>query len=78
MVGMRLGPFTAATAIGIIPATLVFTAFGTGLAEILAGGQQPDIASILTPTILLPFLGMAGLALLPVLWRLWRRRKAAL
>ncbi len=78
MVGMRLGPFTAATAIGIVPATLVFTAFGTGLAEILASGQQPDIASILTPTILLPFLGMAGLALLPVLWRLWRRRKAAL
>ena len=44
LAGVRLGPFIAATAIGIIPACIVFTFAGTGLDSIIA--SQKTIYSI--------------------------------
>jgi uncharacterized membrane protein YdjX (TVP38/TMEM64 family) len=72
--GMRVLPFAAATLIGVIPATLVFAAIGTGLGDVLARGQRPDLSAAFSPYIVLPLLGLAALSLLPVAWRAWKGR----
>jgi uncharacterized membrane protein YdjX (TVP38/TMEM64 family) len=76
LVGMRLGPYALATFLGVIPATAVFAGIGAGLGEILAAGGRPDLGVILSPGVLLPLLGLAVLALVPVLWRRIAARRA--
>ncbi len=72
LVGMPFGAYAAATALGIIPGTAVFSGIGAGLGEVFASGGTPDLGVILSPSILLPLLGLAGLSLLGA-W--WRKRK---
>jgi uncharacterized membrane protein YdjX (TVP38/TMEM64 family) len=74
--GVRLSHFAAATLIGTIPATTVFASLGAGLGRVLAAGQTPDLLVIFSPPVLLPLLGLAVLALLPVAWRRWRAADA--
>jgi uncharacterized membrane protein YdjX (TVP38/TMEM64 family) len=76
LVGMRLGPYALGTFLGIIPATAVFAGIGAGLGEILAAGGRPDLGVILSPGVLLPLLGLALLALVPVVWRRIAARRA--
>lgn len=75
LVGMPFGAYAAATALGIIPGTAVFSGIGAGLGEILAAGGRPDLSVILSPPILLPLLGLAALSLLGAWWR-GRKRDA--
>ena len=72
--GMRVLPFALATLIGIIPGTLVYAAVGAGLAGVLASGGAPDFSVVFSPHVLLPLVGLAVLALLPVAWRAFRGR----
>ncbi len=72
LLGMRLLPFAAATAIGIVPATVVLVGIGAGAAGVLARGQAPDLSAMASPGVLLPLLGLAALSLLPVAWQRWR------
>jgi len=67
--GMRLSPYVAATAIGILPGTFVLSYFGQGLATAL-DGDGPHLSAGLF--IALALLG--AMALVPVLVR-WRRRR---
>ena len=71
--GMRLLPFTAATVIGIIPATFVYASIGAGVGKVLAEGGVPDLSLIFSPGILGPLIGAAAFALLPVAVRRWKR-----
>ena len=70
--GMRLAVFAPATALGIAPATFVFSSIGAGIGGVLAAGHTPDLSVLLTPRIILPLVGLAILSLLPVAWRHWR------
>jgi uncharacterized membrane protein YdjX (TVP38/TMEM64 family) len=70
--GVRLAPFLLATAIGIAPATTIYSALGAGIGDVLAAGGQPDLFVVFTPPVLLPLLGLAALALAPAAWRAWR------
>lgn len=72
--GMRLLPYTAATLIGIIPATFVLAWIGAGVADVLADGRAPDLGILFSAQVLGPLLALAALALLPVVWRTVRRR----
>lgn len=76
LAGMRLGPYALGTFLGVIPATAVFAGIGAGLGEILAAGGRPDPGVILSPGVLLPLIGLALLALVPVLWRRIAARRA--
>jgi len=67
--GMRLLQFIGATAIGIIPGTSVYVAVGRGFDHLLAQGETPNLAVLNTPHIWLPLVGLALLALLPLLYR---------
>lgn len=73
--GMRLRSYALATLIGIAPATIVFASLGGGLGSVFDAGETPDLGLLLTPRLLLPILGLALLALAPVLYR--RRSRTA-
>ena len=68
-----LRTYLLATLIGIAPATLILAGVGHGLGTVLDRGGTPEPGLLLRPDILLPLLGLAGLALLPLLYRRWRR-----
>ena len=68
-VGTSLYRFAVSTFIGIIPGALVFTSVGSGLGEVFARGEAPDLGIIFTPPVLLPLLGLAALAALPMVMR---------
>ncbi len=76
LAGMRLAPYATATLLGIGPATIVFVSLGAGFGDALSTGRQPDLSIVFRPSVLLPLLGLAVLALLPVGWRRWRRAHA--
>jgi uncharacterized membrane protein YdjX (TVP38/TMEM64 family) len=71
--GMRLAPFVLATLIGIAPATFVYATLGDGLGELFDSGAAPDLGLLFKPKLLLPVLGLALLALAPVLYRRFGR-----
>ena len=73
LVGMPFLPFAAATALGILPGTVVFAGIGAGLGEVFARGGRPDLSAMLSPPVLLPLLGLAGLSLASM----WLRRRRA-
>lgn len=72
-VGTSLARFAVSTYLGIIPGALVFTSVGSGLGEVFASGAAPDLGIIFSPGVLLPLLGLAALAAMPMLLRAIRR-----
>ncbi len=66
LVGMKLRPFVIATALGIIPGTSVFTAFGASLGEVFDRGGQATLAGVLSPTLIAALVGLGLLSLLPI------------
>ncbi|MGH6925200.1 MAG: TVP38/TMEM64 family protein [Propylenella sp.] len=70
--GMRVLPYVAATAIGIVPATFVFSYFGQGLGSALESEGSPASLELFAA---LALLGV--LALVPVAVRKWRRGREA-
>lgn len=69
VVGTSLHRFAISTYLGIIPGALVFTSVGAGLGDVFARGEAPDLGIIFTPPVLLPLLGLAALAALPIILR---------
>lgn len=72
-VGVAFVPFAVTTLFGILPGALVFTSVGAGMGTILAEGGTPDLGVIFSPPVLLPLLGLAALAALPLIIRGVRR-----
>jgi uncharacterized membrane protein YdjX (TVP38/TMEM64 family) len=75
LVRLPLGTFIAGTAIGILPGSLVFAAFGAGLGRLFDAGGEARLADVLSAEIMLAFGGLGLLALLPVLRDRLRRVK---
>jgi uncharacterized membrane protein YdjX (TVP38/TMEM64 family) len=73
LVGTSLWRFAVSTYIGIIPGALIFTSIGSGLGELFAKGEAPDLGVIFTPPVLLPLVGLATLAALPIIVRAMRK-----
>ena len=71
--GMRLGVFTLATLIGIVPGTFVFASIGAGVGGVLAAGGTPNLSVIFSVPVLGPLLGLAVLSLAPIAWKKWKR-----
>ena len=71
--GTRLSVYATTTFFGIIPAALVYTSVGAGLGEVFAAGGAPDLGLLFTPPVLLPLLGLAVLAALPMLLKVFRK-----
>lgn len=76
LLGMRLIPFVIATAIGIIPGTAVYTAFGASLGQVFDAGGEVDLKAVFSPTLIAALIGLGLLALLPVALKRIRERSA--
>lgn len=74
-VGTSLFRFAVSTFLGIIPGALVFTSVGSGLGEVFARGETPDLGILFTPAVLGPILGLAALAALPMLLRVIKKAR---
>ena len=72
LVGVRLPTYVLATFLGIIPGTFVFASLGNGLGSLV---EEPDLAILFKPSVLLPIIGLALLALVPVGYKHWREQK---
>jgi uncharacterized membrane protein YdjX (TVP38/TMEM64 family) len=67
--GVPLSTFILATGIGIIPGAFVFATVGAGLGSIFDAGGDFNAKAVLTPQILMALIGLAVLALIPVLYK---------
>jgi uncharacterized membrane protein YdjX (TVP38/TMEM64 family) len=75
--GVRLRTFVLSAFLGVLPGTVLLAQFGSGLGEVLATGRALRPEHFLTPQILIALAGLGLLALLPVLWRGFKARRAA-
>jgi uncharacterized membrane protein YdjX (TVP38/TMEM64 family) len=66
LLGMRLVPFIVATAVGTIPGTIVFSAFGAGLGDVFDAGNEFNLRDALSPTLIAAFVGLGLLSLAPI------------
>lgn len=93
LAGVRLMPFVAATVLGIVPGTFAFTSVGAGLDSVIAAqetayraclaagnsgcGLDFDWRTALTPQLLGALAALGVIALIPVIAKRLRARRAA-
>jgi uncharacterized membrane protein YdjX (TVP38/TMEM64 family) len=75
LAGTPIRAYVAATFIGIMPATFIYSGIGAGIGSIVADGGTPDLGVIFEPRVLLPLLALSLLALGTTLYRNMRGRK---
>jgi uncharacterized membrane protein YdjX (TVP38/TMEM64 family) len=68
--------FVTASFVGMAPGSFVYAFLGSGLGAIFERGGEPDLHIITEPRILLPLIGLACLALAPMVYRRLRRNPA--
>lgn len=67
--GVPLRTFVAATFIGIAPGTFVYSSVGAGLGSVFERGEEFSASGILTPEIITALVGLAVLAIIPVIYK---------
>lgn len=67
--GVSLRNYMIATVFGIIPGTFVYALLGNGLGAIFDRNETPNLSLVFDPEILIPILGLALLALIPVFYK---------
>ncbi|MRG72217.1 TVP38/TMEM64 family protein [Alphaproteobacteria bacterium HT1-32] len=72
--GVTTRTYILATFFGIVPGTFVYATVGDGLGVVFDRGETPDLGIIFEPTILGAIIGMAVLAMVPVIYKKIRRR----
>ena len=75
LLGVPVRTFVIGTFFGIIPGAAVFCSIGSGLGAIIDAGEIPDLSIIFQPEIFVPLLGLAVLALLPVVYKRFKLSK---
>ncbi|MBM3488605.1 MAG: TVP38/TMEM64 family protein [Alphaproteobacteria bacterium] len=74
LLNVRLATYALGTLLGIIPGTFVFALVGDGLGAVLDAGGTLDASIILEWRFIGPILGLALLALVPVVYKQVKRR----
>ncbi|PJC68024.1 MAG: hypothetical protein CO017_10240, partial [Zetaproteobacteria bacterium CG_4_8_14_3_um_filter_59_5] len=67
--GLPLRIYVIATLFGIMPATFVFSLFGSGLGSMFDSGQSLNLQGVLSPEIMAALIGLALLSMLPVAYK---------
>ena len=67
--GVGIRTYVLGTFFGIIPGSFVYVSIGNGLGALLDAGENPDLGIIFQPRFLIPIVGLAVLAAIPVLYR---------
>ena len=63
------------TLLGMIPGALVYASIGNGLSTIVENQIEPDFGIIYSPQVLVPIIGLAILAFIPVVYKKISKRK---
>ncbi len=69
LLGVKLRTYAIGTFIGIIPGAFVYASVGSGLGAVFDEGGTPDLSIIFSPEIITPIIGLAALAMVPVLYK---------
>jgi uncharacterized membrane protein YdjX (TVP38/TMEM64 family) len=72
--GVSIRIFIITTLFGIMPGTFVFASIGNGIDYIIEQGGTPDLATLITPEILLPLAGLGMLSLIPIGYKKLKRK----
>lgn len=75
LLGVPRGVFFITTLIGIIPGTVVYVLVGNGLGHVLDNNQEPNLGIIFEPYLFIPLVALAVLALVPVAYKKFRKKK---
>jgi len=75
LLGVSTRTYIVATFFGIIPGTFVYALVGNGLGALFDAGQSPDLAIIFEPQFFAPLVGLAVLAILPVVYKKYQSRR---
>ena len=67
--GVTARTYVIGTFVGIIPATFVFALVGAGLGRVLDAGGDIDVSMVLSPEIIAGLVGLAALAVIPVIYK---------
>jgi uncharacterized membrane protein YdjX (TVP38/TMEM64 family) len=67
--GVPLSTFILGTFIGIIPGTFVYATVGAGLGRVFDAGGTFSLRGVLTPQIVTALVGLAVLAMIPVVYK---------
>jgi uncharacterized membrane protein YdjX (TVP38/TMEM64 family) len=67
--GVPLSTFILGTFLGIIPGTFVYATAGAGLGNALDSGESFTLRGVLTPQIVMALVGLAVLAMIPVVYK---------
>ena len=70
--GVPLGTYVLGTFVGIIPGSFVYASVGNGVGALFDAGETPDLGIIFSSEILIPIVGLAVLALLPIAYKRYR------
>jgi uncharacterized membrane protein YdjX (TVP38/TMEM64 family) len=72
--GVPLTTYALGTFVGIIPGSFVYASVGNGLGAVFDAGGTPDLTIIFKPEILLPIISLSLLALIPVVYKKFKRK----
>jgi uncharacterized membrane protein YdjX (TVP38/TMEM64 family) len=72
--GVSLRIYVLGTLVGIIPGSFVYATVGAGLGSIFDSGEEFSLKGILTPEIVTALVGLAILAIVPVIYKKFRAR----
>jgi len=67
--GVSLWTFVLGTFVGIIPGSFVYTTVGAGLGSVFDAGGTFSLSGVLTPQIVTAMVGLAVLAMVPVVYK---------
>ena len=73
LLNMPLRTYALATFLGIIPGSFVYVLVGNGLGAVLDKNETPNLSVLFEPTVLIPILCLAGLSLLPILYKRYKK-----
>ncbi|HEY2660376.1 MAG TPA: VTT domain-containing protein [Caulobacteraceae bacterium] len=73
-VNIPLRTFVVATFVGVLPVSLVYAGIGSSLNQVFAKGAKANLHALLHPSVMIPLIGLALLALVPIVARRIRRR----
>ena len=69
VLGVPLGAFVVATALGIVPGSVLLPNLGHGIAEVVASGEDYDASMLANPHILIPVVALSSIVLGVLVWR---------
>jgi uncharacterized membrane protein YdjX (TVP38/TMEM64 family) len=74
LAGAPLRAYAAATFLGIMPATFIYSSIGAGIGAVVVRGRTPNLGVIFEPRILLPLMALGLLSLATTLFQRARAR----